>query len=142
GRVRVLSPDDTASAPALADATPRAPRLLVAFLGRTSTDDQQDPTLSIPRQVASCRAALPAGSVIVAHFYDIESGRRHLAQRGQGAAHERFDIPVPRDGGIADLLAEVARADRRFDAVICESIDRVARRTYSGTAFEHQLDAA
>ena len=141
GQVRVVWPDDADNAPAK-DATPRTTRLLVAFLGRTSTDDQQDPTLSIPRQAASCRAALPAGSVIVAHFYDIESGRKDLAGRGRSSAHERFDIPVARDGGIADLLAEVVRPDRRFDAVICESIDRVARRTYYGTQFEHQLEGA
>ena len=64
GKVRVVWPDDADNAPAK-DAATRTARLLVAFLGRTSTDDQQDPTLSIPRQVASCRAAVPAGSVIV-----------------------------------------------------------------------------
>jgi hypothetical protein len=30
----------------------------VAFLGRTSTEDQQDPRQSLIRQLASCRAAL------------------------------------------------------------------------------------
>jgi hypothetical protein len=32
----------------------------VAWMGRTSTDDQQDPTLSLPRQLENCRMALPA----------------------------------------------------------------------------------
>jgi site-specific DNA recombinase len=86
------------------------------------------------------QAALPAGWVIVAHFYDVESGRAPLETRGRGTAHEQFDIPIPRDGGIADLLAEAKRPDRRFDAVICESIDRIARRTYYGTKIEHELE--
>jgi DNA invertase Pin-like site-specific DNA recombinase len=114
----------------------------VAFAGRTSTEDQQDPTISIPRQLRSCRSALPEQAVMVAHFYDVESGRAALAQRGRGRAHERFSIPVPRDGGIADLLAEAERSDRRFDVVICESIDRISRRTYEGTLIEHTLEKA
>jgi DNA invertase Pin-like site-specific DNA recombinase len=79
--------------------------------------------------------------MIVAHFYDVESGRKDLDKRGYSTAHERFDIRIPRDGGIQDLLSEARRPDRRFDAVICESIDRVARRTYYGTKVEHDLEA-
>lgn len=44
--------------------------------------------------------------MIVAVFYDVESGRMELDQRGQKTDYERFDIPIPRDGCIADLLAE------------------------------------
>ncbi|MFI1956069.1 hypothetical protein ACH437_30240 [Streptomyces xinghaiensis] len=80
----------------------------MAWLGRTSDEDAQDPTLSLPRQLRNARAALPPGWVIVAHFYDIESGRKELDQRGRGTAHERFAVPVPRDGGIADLLQEAS----------------------------------
>jgi hypothetical protein len=112
----------------------------VAWLGRTSTEDAQDPTISLPRQLSNSRDALPDGFVIVAHFYDVESGRKDLSDRGRGHAHERFAIPVPRDGGIADLLAEAARPDRRFVAVVCESIERVARRTYFGTKVEYELE--
>lgn len=114
--------------------------LRLAFAGRTSTEDQQDPTLSIPRQLNSCRAVLPDQAVIVAHFYDIESGRKQLAARGRGRGHQHMAIPVPRDGGIQDLLGEAARPDRRFDAVICESIDRISRRTYVGTLIENTLE--
>jgi hypothetical protein len=113
-----------------------------AFAGRTSTYDQQDPTLSLPRQLRASQAVLPADAVIVAHFYDIESGRKELADRGHGHAHEQFEIPVPRDGGIADLLAEAERPGRRFDVVICESIDRIARRTYIATEIEPRLEQA
>lgn len=78
----------------------------VAVLARTSTEDQQDPRQSLMRQVANSRAALPESWVIVAVFYDVESGRMELDQRGQKTDYERFDIPIPRDGCIADLLAE------------------------------------
>ena len=41
----------------------------VAWLGRTSKDDVQDPTISLPRQLGNCRSALPPGWVIVAFFW-------------------------------------------------------------------------
>src|SRR5437764_573900 len=41
-----------------------------------------------------------------------------------------------------ELRSEAARGNRRFDAVICESIERVARRTYYGTKIEHDLEQA
>ena len=119
------------------------PRVIrAAFAARVSTDDQQDPTLSLPRQLAACQRGLPDNMVVVLHFYDIESGRGDLALRGHGDAHEKFDLPIPRDGGIDDLLAEAKRADRRFDVVICESVDRIARITYYGTKIEHELEQA
>ena len=96
--------------------------LYVAFAARTSGEELQDPTISIPRQLQNCRRALPENAVIVAFFWDVESGRKEIDDRGTGA-HEKFDIAVPRDGGLPDLLAEAKRKDRRFDAVICESVD-------------------
>lgn len=114
----------------------------VAWVGRVSTDDQQDPVGSLLRQVRTSQSALPPGCEIVAYFYDVESGRKDLDARGAGRAHERFGIPLPRAGGIQDLLAEAAGPERRFEAVICEQIDRIARRTYYGTLIEHQLQSA
>lgn len=70
----------------------------------------------------------------------MESGRKELERRGRGSAHESFAIPIPRDGGIQALLEEAERPDRSFDAVICESIERIARRTYYGTKIEHDLE--
>jgi DNA invertase Pin-like site-specific DNA recombinase len=102
----------------------------------------QDPTLSLPRQLGNCERMLPDNAVIVARFYDVESGRMDLDARGHGNLHELFDIPIPRDGGIADLLAEAERQDRRFDYVICEGIDRTARRMYYGVQIEHRLEQA
>jgi DNA invertase Pin-like site-specific DNA recombinase len=113
---------------------------LVAFVGRTSTDDLQDPTISLPRQLRAAWAALPEDAAIVAFFFDVETGRADPATRGHGRAHEQFDIPLHRDGGIRDLLEEAGRPDRRFDAVICESVERIARRTYYGVAVEHELE--
>ncbi|GGL05453.1 recombinase family protein [Streptomyces flaveus] len=119
-----------------------SPLIRVAWLGRTSTRDLQDPTLSLPRQLRNSRAALPENTAIVAHFYDVESGRLALDARGHGTAHEKFQIPIPRDGSIQDLLEEAQRPDRRFDAVICEAIDRIARTTYFSTRIEYQLEQA
>jgi DNA invertase Pin-like site-specific DNA recombinase len=47
---------------------------------------------------------------------------------------------VPRAGGITDLLDEASRRDRRFDAVICENISRVARRAFEGLSVERELE--
>jgi site-specific DNA recombinase len=61
---------------------------------------------------------------------------------GPSQEPDKFDIPIRRDGGIDDLLAEAQRPDRRFDVVICESVDRIARITYYGTKIEHELEQA
>jgi site-specific DNA recombinase len=138
GEIAALNSNPALSSPS----SPYAMGLRFAWWGRVSTEDQQDPTLSLPRQLHNARAALPAGAIIAAHFYDIESGRKDLALRGQSLAHERFAIPIPRDGGIQDLLAAARSPNRGFDAVICESIERIARRTYYGTKIEHELETA
>ncbi|WP_158853155.1 recombinase family protein [Saccharothrix deserti] len=114
----------------------------VAVFLRTSTRDLQDPTLSLPRQLENCRKVLPPGFTIVAFFYDVESSRKDLDQRGLGSAHEAFNIPIPRDGGLADLLAEAQHPGRRFEAVVVEEIERAARWTYQSTQLEHTLERA
>ncbi len=114
----------------------------VAFLGRTSTEDLQDPRQSMLRQLANCKAAIPDSWVIVAHFYDVESGRLALDNRGRGTDYERFDIPVPRAGGVSDLLKEAPAHTRAFDVVICEGISRVARRAFEGLSIERELERA
>jgi site-specific DNA recombinase len=48
-----------------------------AFYGRVSSDDAQDPSLSIPRQLSACeRAVAASGGEIVCCYWDIESGRK------------------------------------------------------------------
>jgi site-specific DNA recombinase len=112
-----------------------------AYLGRTSGEDAQDPSLSIPRQLFSCEAVVkPLGDTLVAHYWDIESGRKFLDVRGNGADASRFNIPVPRDGGINDLIRDATTG--RFDAVIVESIDRVSRMTADSTRVEQELERA
>lgn len=110
--------------------------------GRTSTEDQKDPRQSLMRQLGNSKAAIPESWVIVAHFYDVESGRMELDARGRGENYDRFDIPISRDGGVADLLDEAAHPGRRFDVVISESIARVARRAFEGLSVERELERA
>lgn len=112
----------------------------VAWVGRTSTEEQQDPRQSLIRQWERCKSALPEAWTITSHFYDVESGRLELEARGRKTGYERFDIPIARDGGIADLLSEATHPNRRFDVVICESTSRVARRMFENLSIERELE--
>jgi site-specific DNA recombinase len=115
----------------------------VAFTGRTSTLVMQDPVASLRRQVREVQAHLPAGWFISAWYWDIESGGLDLEQRGHGTAHELFpDIGIPRDGGLADLLAEAASPNPRFAVVMCEDIERSGRVTFNALKLEKELAAA
>ena len=117
-----------------------APRY--AWYGRVSTEDEQDPTLSFPRQLQNAeRQVAEAGGRIVAHYYDIESGTRSYAARGSGGL-AGFDIPIPRDGGLQDLLADAARRPARFDRVIVESISRLSRNSSVAFRVEDELRQA
>jgi site-specific DNA recombinase len=136
----VVKPPEWLGASAAEQNEPRVVR--AAFAARVSTDDQQDPTLSLPRQLANCQKALPDGMVVILHFYDVESGRYDPDRRGTGVRTTHPEVPIPRDGGIDDLLTEANRPDRRFDVVIRESVDRIARITYYGTKIEHELGQA
>ena len=119
-----------------------AKEVRVAWVGRTSTEEHQDPRQSLLRQLERSKVALPETWVIACHFYDVESGRMELERRGRGIDYERFDIPIARDGGITDLLAEAQRPNRRFDVVICESMSRTARKMYETLSVERQLERA
>ena len=61
----------------------------VAFLGRTSTLEMQDPRASLSRQIRAARAWLPPGWFITAWYWDIESGGLDLEARGRGAGLAR-----------------------------------------------------
>jgi site-specific DNA recombinase len=121
------------------DSTARVP---VAFLGRTSTLQLQDPAASLRRQLRSCTDKLPPGLFIAAHYWDIESGGLDLDQRGRSDSHQHVDTGIPRDGGLADLMTEAAAPAPRFAAVICEDIERSARDTYAALGLEKRLTAA
>jgi site-specific DNA recombinase len=120
--------------------TGSAPRY--AWYGRVSTEDEQDPTLSFPRQLQNAeRQVAEVGGRIVSHYYDIESGTRAYAARGSGGL-AGFDIPIPRDGGLQDLLADAARHPARFDRVIVESISRLSRNSSVAFRVEDELRQA
>ena len=127
------SPWSAISRASLADQVP------LAGLLRVSTEDMQNPRASVLRQVGNCTRALPPGWYIVAWFIDIESGRMELDERGGGTAHLALDLPVERDGGLPELLAEAKRPGARFAAVICENTERLARYTYFNTKVEYEL---
>jgi site-specific DNA recombinase len=124
----------TAAAPA-----PYPVTVPVAWLGRTSTLELQDPRASLCRQLRVSAGALPAGLVIAAHFWDIESGGKDIEQRGHGAAGDRAGVDIPRDGGLDDLLAEAAAPRPRFAAVICENIERSGRDSFNALKLERAL---
>ena len=107
------------------------PLVPVAFTGRTSTLALQDPVASMRRQARKCGDKLPPGFVLVAWYWDIESGGLDIEERGHAATWQQVDTGIPRDGGLADLLAEAASPAPRFAAVICEDIERSARDTYN-----------
>jgi len=124
----------------VSNSVPPAPRY--AFYGRVSTEDEQDPTLSFPRQLDNVeRAVGEAGGRIVGHYYDIESGTRAYEARGSGNL-AGFDIAIPRDGGLQDLLADAKRRPARFDRVIVESISRLSRNSSVAFRVEDELRSA
>ncbi|MGH3273743.1 MAG: recombinase family protein, partial [Streptosporangiaceae bacterium] len=115
----------------------------VAFVGRTSTLALQDPVASLRRQVRESEGKLPPGWFIAAYYWDIESGGLDIEDRGHGTEYQQFPgIGIPRDGGLADLLAEAASPVPRFAAVICEDIERSGRDTFNALKLEKQLSAA
>jgi DNA invertase Pin-like site-specific DNA recombinase len=112
----------------------------VAVLARTSTAELQDPVASLSRQIRGCREWLPPGWYIAGYYWDVESGGLDLEQRGRGEAYKPFAAAgIPRDGGLADLLAEAAAPLPRFAAVVCEDIERSARDTFNALKLEKKL---
>ncbi|MFD3422466.1 recombinase family protein [Streptomyces decoyicus] len=121
--------------------TDSRPRRAV-FVGRVSTKDQQNPTTSIPRQVALASERLEPGEEFIAHFWDVESGMLPPELRGLGP-QEMYDalaVPTPRDGGLQDL---VDRAEQlAVTHVLAERSDRVARAMLTSLTVEHELQRA
>ncbi|MEU1883467.1 recombinase family protein [Streptosporangium sp. NPDC020072] len=110
-----------------------------AFLGRCSTKDNQDPRSSIAGQVAEASVLLEPGETFAAHFWDVESGMLGLDERSQvtDGDYERLGVPVPRDGGLRELLEWVEGG--RLDRVVCERISRVARDMLPSLQVERHL---
>jgi site-specific DNA recombinase len=121
--------------------TDPAARVPVAALARTSTLYMQDPEASLRRQIREIEGKLLPGWFIAAYYWDIESGGLDIEARGHGTAHENFP-GIPRDGGLADLLAEAATPAPKFAAVMCEDIERSGRDTFNALRLERQLSDA
>ncbi|MEU5430541.1 recombinase family protein [Streptomyces olivoreticuli] len=121
--------------------TDARPRRLV-FVGRVSTKDNQNPATSIPRQVALASERLETSEEFAAYFWDVESGMLPPELRGLGP-QEMYDalaVPVPRDGGLQDL---VDRAEALgVTHVLAERSDRVARAMLTSLTVEHELQKA
>lgn len=110
-----------------------------AFYGRVSSEDAQDPSLSIPRQLAACKRAVTAhGGEIAGWYWDVESGRKALVDRGHGSVAWQQRVEVHREGGLPELLAGAFQG--LFYAVIVESIDRLSRMTVDATLIERDLE--
>jgi site-specific DNA recombinase len=128
-----------ATPPVTSEPEPAAP-VPVAVLARTSTMALQDPLSSLRRQFRLCEEWLPAGWYVAAWYWDVESGAIDLEDRSLTTSHEPFTAAgLPRDGGMADLLAEAAAPEPRFSAVICEDIERSGRDTFNALKLEREL---
>jgi site-specific DNA recombinase len=126
----------TGSPGQLAAAGPGVP---VAFVGRTSTLQLQDPVASLRRQVRECSGKLPAGMYIAAYYWDKSPAAWTWKTGGHSSSWEQVDAGIPRDGGLTDLLKEAHAPVPGFAAVICENIERSGRDTYNALKLEREL---
>src|SRR6185437_9154084 len=102
----------------------------------------QDPAASLRRQLHKVQDKLPDGWFIAAHFWDVESGGLDLEARGHGTGYDKLGVGIPRDGGLAALLAEAKSPSPRFAVVMCEDIARSGRDTYNALRLEKELSGA
>src|ERR1035437_4746574 len=57
-----------------------------------------------------------------------------------GTAYKQFTAAgLPRDGGMAEMLAEATAPEPRFAAVVCEDIERSGRDTFNALKLEREL---
>jgi hypothetical protein len=109
----------------------------MAFVGRTSTASMQDPVESLSKQLRLSRERLPEGFAITRYYWDVESGGTDLDKRSRTDVWQRFaNAGIPRDGGMADLRAEIKAGTAPFAGVICENIERAGRDTYDALKLE------
>jgi hypothetical protein len=85
--------------------------MLFVFLGRVSTEDQQDPESSRAWQLGRAKALIvPRGGVIVAEYFDIGQSR--------SLPWQSRSLPWQRRPRASALLAALRDANRGFDAVV------------------------
>jgi site-specific DNA recombinase len=110
--------------PAIGDTDGSAPGIRVAFYGRTASEADAYP--AIQRQLEVAKDALPSNARIVRSYVDVAS-RSGL----NGSVVDTFEWHLdgyPVSGGILALLRTASQAPRNFDAVVCASLDRLARQ--------------
>lgn len=78
-------------------------RRAFAFVGRVSTEDNQEPEASRARQIAQARRILPPGAEIVEEYFDIGFSR---------------SLPWPRRPETARLLADLKAGTNRWDGMV------------------------
>ncbi len=110
------------------DASDSGTTIRVAWTGRVA-HTVDDPGKALTAQLRRSAEVLPSSAEITARFADIGSGCAAPADRGCGQSWAAIALPFIRDGGLADLLAEAGRADRRFDVVVCHADTALARNT-------------
>jgi hypothetical protein len=104
------------------------------FYGRVSTEDNQDPTLSLPRQLANCEKAVAEAGGIVAHFCDVEVGSDapRCARLGQGSGrlrHTDTERRRPRRSDRRSLFRSIRRGRMRVDQpALAQPVRDVPRR--------------
>jgi hypothetical protein len=83
---------------------------------------------------------LEPGESFVAYYWDIESGMLPPEQRGLGPQemYEALGVPVPRDGGLQDLVERAE--DLEVTHAVAERSDRLARAMLTSLTVEHQLE--
>lgn len=92
-----------------------------AFAGRCSTEDNQDPETSRAWQLTRARSLIePHGGVVVAEYFDAGLSR---------------SIPWQRRPEAAQLLTEIKRTDRGFDAVVIGEPQRAFYGNQFGNTF-------
>src|SRR6266568_2668468 len=99
--------------------------LRLAFYGRVSTEDWQDPVTSQARQCAQAEALVRGHGVIVAEFFDVGESRT---------------VAWPRRPRAAALVAELAAPGRGWDAVVIGEYERAFYGSQYGAMaplFEH-----
>ncbi|MGW2689808.1 recombinase family protein [Streptomyces sp. NPDC001414] len=119
--------------------SPGRPRCSV-FVGRVSTKDNQNPATSIPRQVLYAQACLEEGEEFAAYFWDVESGMLPPELRGLGPQqmYDALDVPVPRTGGLQDLVERSEQLG--ITHALAERSDRLARAMLTSLTVEHELE--
>lgn len=120
--------------------TPPTPPLRAAFYGSTANDAAPERVrTAMIRQYRKCQRALPDGALVAAFFDPKIEQPRPATSDGQ----HHSALPVRRDGGLAELLAEVGWPYRpRFNFVIACGTTRLAPDTATLTPVLRRLALA